>query len=60
MPNLKNKKRGKIMKKIVILVSVLMLLMVNIVNAKSNKAKKRIGDKKFEKIIACQDFFLTA
>ena len=38
------------MKKIVILVSVLMLLMVNVVNAKSNKAKKRIGDKKFEKI----------
>ena len=36
------------MKKIVILVSVLMLLIVNVVNAKSNKAKKRIGDKKFE------------
>ena len=58
MPNLKNKKRGKIMKKIVILVSVLMLLMVNIVNAKSNKAKKRIGDKKFEKIM--KDFQLEA
>jgi len=52
------KKRGKIMKKIVILVSVLMLLMVNIVNAKSNKAKKRIGDKKFEKIM--KDFQLEA
>ena len=58
MPNLKNKKRGKIMKKIVILVSVLMLLMVNIVNAKSNKAKNRIGDKKFEKIM--KDFQLEA
>ena len=58
MPNLKNKKRGKIMKKIVILVSVLMLLMVNVVNAKSNKAKKRIGDKKFEKIM--KDFQLEA
>ena len=58
MINLKNKKRGKIMKKIVILVSVLMLLMVNIVNAKSNKAKKRIGDKKFEKIM--KDFQLEA
>lgn len=58
MPDLKNKKRGKIMKKIVILVSVLMLLMVNIVNAKSNKAKKRIGDKKFEKIM--KDFQLEA
>ena len=58
MPNLKNKKRGKIMKKIVILVSVLMLLMVNIVNAKSNKAKKRVGDKKFEKIM--KDFQLEA
>jgi peptidyl-prolyl cis-trans isomerase, cyclophilin-binding len=58
VPNLKNKKRGKIMKKIVILVSVLMLLMVNIVNAKSNKAKKRIGDKKFEKIM--KDFQLEA
>ena len=46
------------MKKIVILVSVLMLLMVNIVNAKSNKAKKRIGDKKFEKIM--KDFQLEA
>ena len=46
------------MKKIVILVSVLMLLMVNIVNAKSNKAKKRIGDKKFEKIM--NDFQLEA
>ena len=58
MPNLKNKKRGKIMKKIVILVSVLMLLIVNVVNAKSNKAKKRIGDKKFEKIM--KDFQLEA
>ena len=58
MPDLKNKKRGKIMKKIVILVSVLMLLMVNVVNAKSNKAKKRIGDKKFEKIM--KDFQLEA
>ena len=46
------------MKKIVILVSVLMLLMVNIVNAKSNKAKKRIGDKKFE--IIMKDFQLEA
>ena len=46
------------MKKIVILVSVLMLLMVNVVNAKSNKAKKRIGDKKFEKIM--KDFQLEA
>ena len=46
------------MKRIVILVSVLMLLMVNIVNAKSNKAKKRIGDKKFEKIM--KDFQLEA
>lgn len=46
------------MKKIVILVSVLMLLMVNIVNAKSNKAKKRVGDKKFEKIM--KDFQLEA
>mgnify|MGYP000882511939 FL=1 len=46
------------MKKIVILVSVLMLLMVNIVNAKSNKAKKRIGDKKFEKIM--KDFQMEA
>ena len=46
------------MKKIVILVSVLMLLMVNIVNAKSNKAKKRIGDKTFEKIM--KDFQLEA
>ena len=46
------------MKKIVILVSVLMLLMVNIVNAKSNKAKKRIGDKKFEKIM--KDFQLES
>ena len=46
------------MKKIVILVSVLMLLMANIVNAKSNKAKKRIGDKKFEKIM--KDFQLEA
>lgn len=46
------------MKKIVILVSALMLLMVNIVNAKSNKAKKRIGDKKFEKIM--KDFQLEA
>ncbi|WP_374124799.1 peptidylprolyl isomerase [Leptotrichia hongkongensis] len=46
------------MKKIVILVSVLMLLMINIVNAKSNKAKKRIGDKKFEKIM--KDFQLEA
>ena len=46
------------MKKIVILVSGLMLLMVNIVNAKSNKAKKRIGDKKFEKIM--KDFQLEA
>ena len=46
------------MKKIVILVSDLMLLMVNIVNAKSNKAKKRVGDKKFEKIM--KDFQLEA
>lgn len=46
------------MKKIVILVSVLMLLIVNVVNAKSNKAKKRIGDKKFEKIM--KDFQLEA
>ena len=46
------------MKKIVILVSVLMLLMVNVVNAKSNKAKKRIGDKKFEKIM--KDFQMEA
>jgi peptidyl-prolyl cis-trans isomerase, cyclophilin-binding len=46
------------MKKIAILVSVLMLLMVNVVNAKSNKAKKRIGDKKFEKIM--KDFQLEA
>lgn len=46
------------MKKIVILVSVLMLLIVNVVNAKSNKAKKRVGDKKFEKIM--KDFQLEA
>lgn len=46
------------MKRIVILVSVLMLLIVNVVNAKSNKAKKRIGDKKFEKIM--KDFQLEA
>ena len=46
------------MKKIVILVSVLMLLIVNVVNAKSNKAKKIIGDKNFEKIM--KDFQLEA
>lgn len=46
------------MKKIAVLVSVLMLLMVNVVNARTNKKKTRIGDKKFEKIM--KDFQLEA